>query len=130
MPLADDIAARFAGAATVTPDQIAEHRPVRAAIRARFKALAPPGTAIVLPVTPCVALPKNASGAVIGDFYTRALRLTAIAGHAGAPQVTLPLGHWHHTPIGLSLIAAPGSDRSLIDFAAALAARSARMMLA
>ncbi len=130
MPLADDIAARFAGAATVTPDQIAQYRPVRAAIRARFKALTPPGTAIVLPATPCVALPKNASGAVIGDFYARALRLTAIAGHAGAPQVTLPLGHWHHTPIGLSLIAAPSSDRALIDLAGALAARSARMTLA
>ena len=130
MPLADDIATRFAGAATVTSDRIAASRPVRATIRARFKALAPPGTAIVLPVTPCVALPKNASGSAIGDFYTRALRLTSIASHAGAPQVTLPLGHWHHTPIGLSLIAAPGSDRALLDLATALVSRRARMTLA
>ncbi len=130
MPLADDIAARFAGAATVTPRQIAKYGPVRAAIRARLATLTPPGTAMVLPVAPCVALPKNASGAAIGAFYDRALRLTSIAGHAGAPQVTLPLGHWHETPIGLSLIAAPGSDRALIDLATALAARSARMTLA
>jgi amidase len=129
MPLANDIAARFAGAATVTRDRIAQCRPVRAAIRDRIAALAPPGTAIVLPATPCAALPKNVSGAAIGDFYARALRLTSIAGHAGAPQVTLPLGHWHHAPIGLSLIAAPGSDRALLDLAVTLAAGCNRMTL-
>jgi amidase len=122
---AADIAARFASAATVTAAEVQHHRPIRAAIRARMKALAPPRTAIIIPTTPCVALPTNAPGPAIGDFYARALRLTSIAGHAGAPQIAVPLGSWQGTPIGVSVVAAPGSDFALLELATKLAARPA-----
>jgi amidase len=121
---AADIGERFAGAAAVTADQVERFRPVRAAIRARFEALAPGGTAIVIPTTPCVALPRNAPGHVIGDFYRRALTVTSIAGHCGAPQLALPLGLWQGCPVGLSIIATRGSDGALLDLARKLAARS------
>jgi amidase len=121
---AADIGERFASAATVTADQVEHYRPVRAAIRARFEALAPTGTAIVIPTTPCVALPKNAPGHVIGDFYRRALTVTSIAGHCSAPQIALPLGLWQGCPIGLSIVGAPGSDGALLDLARKLTAQS------
>ena len=121
---AADIGERFASAATVTADQVEHYRPVRAAIRARFEALAPTGTAIVIPTTPCVALPKNAPGDVIGDFYRRALTVTSIAGHCSAPQIALPLGLWQGCPIGLSIVGAPGSDGALLDLARKLTAQS------
>jgi amidase len=120
---AADIGERFAGTAAVTADQVEHFRPVRAAIRARSEALVPSGTAIVIPTTPCVALARNAPGRVIGDFYRRALTLTSIAGHCGAPQLALPLGLWHGCPIGLSILGARGSDRALLDLARKLAAQ-------
>jgi amidase len=121
---AADIGERFAGAAAVTADQVEHFRPVRAAIRARFEALVPNGTAIVIPTTPCVALARNAPGRVIGDFYRRALTVTSIAGHCGAPQLALPLGLWQGCPIGLSIVGARGSDGALLDLARKLAAQT------
>ena len=71
----------------------------------------PPETAIVIPTTPCIALLRDAPASVIADFYRRALTLTSIAGHCGAPQVALPLGRWRGCPVGVSIVGAPGSDR-------------------
>ena len=81
---ADDIALRFAGAAAMTPAEVARCRPIRAAIRDRFEALIPADTAIVMPITPCTALRIDASSHTIGDFYRRTLTLTSVAGHCGA----------------------------------------------
>jgi len=127
---ARDISERFAGAALVTPAQVANYRSVRAAIRARLEALAPPDTAIVIPTTPSVALLRNAPGHVIGDFYSRALTLTSIAGHCGMPQIALPLGFWEGCPIGLSIVGARGSDRALLNLAKTLSAPVAGMVTA
>lgn len=124
---AQDISERFAGAATVTADEVEHYRAVRAAIRVRFEALVPPGTAIVIPTTPCLALSKDAPSHVIGDFYQKALTLTSIAGHCGAPQVALPLGRWRDCPIGLSILGARGSDNELLDLAMKLGSTVARM---
>jgi amidase len=118
---AQEIGERFASAATVTTDQVEHYRAVRVAIRARFEALMQPDTAVVMPTTPCLALSKDAPGDVIGDFYKRALTLTSIAGHCGAPQVALPLGRWQGCPIGLSILGARGSDRALLDLATKIA---------
>jgi amidase len=127
---AADIGRRFAGAATVTAAQVERYRAVRAGIQARFAALVPPGTAIIMPTTPCVALPKNAADDVVADFYKRALTLTSVAGHNGAPQVALPLGLWRACPIGLSIVAPPGSDRALLELATRLAAPLATVTVA
>ena len=123
--LAADIGQRFAGAAGVTPALVEHYLPIRGAIRAKFEALVPPGTALVIPTTPCIALPINSSEQVINDFYQRALILTAIAGLCGAPQVALPAGQWQGCPIGLSLIGAQGSDAALLQLAVKIEARSA-----
>ena len=98
---ADDIAQRFAGAAAITRDDVARYAPIRAAIQNRIEQLVPPGTAIVMPITPCPALIENAPDDVIGSFYQRALTLTSVAGHCGAPQVALPLGRWQEFRSGL-----------------------------
>jgi amidase len=43
--------------------------------------------------------------------------VTAIAGFCGLPEVTLPAATVHGAPIGLSLVAGPGLDRGLLEFA-------------
>jgi amidase len=117
---------RFAGTARITPAEVADFAPVRAAIRARFAALVPSDTALVIPTTPCVALLRDVPASVIGDFYQRALTLTSIAGHCGAPQAALPLGFWRGCPVGVSILGAPGSDRSLLALTRTLAGSAAR----
>ena len=111
------IAPRFTDAATITAAQVAASRPVRARYAAHVRALVPSDTALIVPTAPCVALPRDAADEVVGDFYRRALALTSIAGHAGAPQVSLPVALEQGRPLGVSLVGAPGCDRALLDLA-------------
>jgi amidase len=124
---AADIAQRFAGAAPITPADVAHYAPIRIAIQNNFEKLVPRNTAIVMPITPCPALIGSASDDVIGEFYRRALTLTSVAGHCGAPQVALPLGQWQGCPIGLSILGPRGSDRVLLHLVTKIAARATEM---
>lgn len=108
------IAARFADAAAIPPDLIARVAPERRRIAARLEALLEPGTALILPTAPGIAPRKDAPAAEIGDFYRRALTLTCVAGHAGLPQLSLPLAEVDGCPLGLSIIGRRGSDASLL----------------
>jgi amidase len=112
-----DIAARFADAATISADQAEGHRAARAAFAARLGALVPVDTALVIPTAPCPALRRDADAATIAAFYRRALTLGSIAGHCGAPQVSLPAVGDEGCPIGVSLVAARGCDLALLDLA-------------
>jgi amidase len=118
---ADDIAQRFAGTAAITPDDVASYAPVRAVFQSRIERLVPPDTGIVMPITPCPALIEHAPSDAIGSFYRRALTLTSVAGHCGAPQVALPLGRWQECPIGLAILGPRGSDRALLQLVAKIA---------
>jgi amidase len=79
-----------------------------------------PDEAWLVPAAPCTALLKTANGPERGVFYERALALCALAGHAGLPQVVLPLVTVHGLPVGVSFIGARGSDERLLDLALAL----------
>ena len=101
-------------------------RPIRAAIKSRIEAAHSrrhgDRHADHAMSSACI---ENAPADVIGRFYRRALTLTSVAGHCGAPQVTLPLGRWQGCPIGLSILGRRGSDRALLELAVRLAARMA-----
>jgi amidase len=115
--LGEAIAARFADAATITSEQVARYSPVRDAFGARVRSMLQSDAALLMPTTPCIALPTEAPPELISDFYRRALTLTSVAGHTGAPQVTLPVASCEGCPIGLSLVGPPGSDRALLELA-------------
>ncbi|WP_420131365.1 amidase [Rhodopseudomonas sp.] len=119
------IAPRFAGTAEITVDDVARWQPLRDAIRTRLRAELSGGIAWLIPTAPCIALPKDMPGAgeQIGPFYGRALTLTSIAGHAGLPQISLPVATVDGCPVGLSIIGGAGQDRALLDAARRLAAR-------
>ena len=118
------IAPRFDGLAAITDADIARWQPWRARQTQRLRALLADGTVLVLPTTPGPALLKVATGETRSDFYTRALAINALAGHAGLPQITMPLattdGCANGAPLGLSLIGGTGSDAALLAFADAL----------
>ena len=79
-----------------------------------------PDEAWLVPAAPCVALRRAADGDERSRFYLHALALGSIAGHAGLPQIVLPLTRVHGLPVGVSFIAAPGQDERLLDLALAL----------
>lgn len=72
---------------------------------------------IALPTTPFPAPPVGQTRSAMKALRGRVITLTAIAGLAGTPQISLPLGRMDGLPVGLSLIGARGSDEKLIGFA-------------
>jgi amidase len=75
------------------------------------------GAVLVLPTVPGIAPIRNALPADTEDFRARALALLCAAGLARLPQVSLPLAKLDGCPLGLSLIAARGSDTMLLALA-------------
>lgn len=108
------IGERFAAGRAVTPEQKSQAEDMRKTIRARMAELLPARTILVIPSTPDAAPFKNMPAEALNDFRERTMRLTCIAGNAGLPQLSLPLGTVSGCPIGLSLIGAPGSDLDLL----------------
>ena len=119
--LGPGITERMESAATVTAQQADAARKIVASARAQLRALLPPGTVMALPTAPSIAPPINISGKEAESFRVRVMRLTCMAGLAGLPQMTLPVGTVSGCPAGLSLIGWPNGDEVLLDLAVALA---------
>ena len=113
---------RFAAAATLDPREIADAVALRLRIRARMDELVGSGVVLAAPSSPTIAPLRGAPGPEMDDFRARALAMLCPAGHAGQPQVSLPLGTVDGCPVGLALIAARDQDEVLLDLAEALAA--------
>ncbi|TCT29251.1 amidase [Martelella mediterranea] len=108
---------RFAMASKIAPDDFAAAQEKRKAFRAHLGKVLRPGTIMVYPTTPGPAPLLTADNAEVEDFRNRALSMLAVAGHGGLPQISIPLAAVKGSPVGLSLVAAPGSDRLLIETA-------------
>ncbi len=118
--LGPGIKERFAFAATVGEEDVAEARRLRETVRARLRGMLPPGTVMCLPTAPCIAPGTDLDAAELEAFRTRGMALTCIAGLSGLPQVSLPVGTVEGCPVGLSFIGWPGGDEALLDLAVAL----------
>jgi len=112
---------RMEFAATVTADQANVARKIVAAARAHIRALVPPGTIMALPTSPSIAPPADLGGDELESFRVRVMRLTCMAGLAGIPQMTLPVGTVSGCPAGLSLIGWAGGDEVLLGLSVSLA---------
>jgi amidase len=118
---------RFQWVSTLREDQVAPARERRRTIAARLHECLADGSVLVVPTVPGIA-PRCDLPAVpdLEQWRNRKLGLLCIAGHAGLPQLSLPAGQAEGCPLGLSLIAAPGSDARLLALARVLADRIAR----
>jgi amidase len=110
--LGPDIAARLERAAGFGPKDVATAKPVARAVAAAVARLGP-GEAFVLPSTGTPAPRRKADADEREKARVSAGQLTSIATLAGAPALSLPLAQVA-TPVGLSLVGAPGSDLSLL----------------
>jgi amidase len=87
-----------------------------------------PRDLLCLPTAPFIApLKGSAAGDRRSEYYQRTLSLTAIAGVARLPQVSMPLARVDGAPIGLSLVASPGADLFLLNVAHEIGTRLAVM---
>ncbi len=106
------IAENFALTRTYERSHMAEAIRTRERARARLRAFLHPQWALCLPTTPC---PPPLCGQVDYDrtgtgYLARTLCLTAFAGIAGLPQITVPANTAEGLPIGFSLLGAAGMD--------------------
>ncbi|MGV0817889.1 amidase [Martelella sp. AMO21009] len=108
---------RFAMAAKITAEEFEAAKTKRAAFRAHLGRVLSPGTIMVYPTSPGPAPLLTDGNDIVETFRNRALSMLAIAGHGGLPQMSIPLAASQGSPLGLSLVAAPGSDRLLIETA-------------
>ena len=119
--LGPGIQERFEIAATISFDDVEAARAIRAQIAKRLKQIVKPGTAIVLPTTPTLPPERDIpDGASFAEFRTATLQNTCLAGHAGLPQISIPMGQASGCPVGLSFIGWKGGDEALLDLAVAL----------
>ncbi|MEE8535655.1 MAG: amidase [Kiloniellales bacterium] len=105
---------RFAFAATVSADAVAEADAGRRAVAARLDAMLGPDTVLCLPTAPGIAPLKDSPPERVDEFRERVLSLTCIAGLCRLPQVSLPLATVQGCPVGFSLIARRGGDEMLL----------------
>ncbi|ODR96028.1 hypothetical protein AUC69_02075 [Methyloceanibacter superfactus] len=119
--LGPGIKERFEIAAGITFDEAESARAVRGQVTKRLKEIVQPGTVIVLPTTPTLPPERDIpDGASFAEFRTQTLQSTCLAGHAGLPQISIPMGKASGCPVGLSFIGWEGGDETLLDLAATL----------
>ena len=115
--LGPGIASRFSAASHVTEDQLPAADAVRADVAAAVRAATSDGGILLVPAAAGAAPLPHGSGAVHEETRIRTLRLTCIAGLAGAPVVVLPLCRHEGFPLGVAAIGAPGDDVALLAWA-------------
>ena len=121
-PLGPGVAQRFAWARGVVDEQVAQAAAFRARFRAHMAALLGSDGVLLMPTMPDIAPLVSADEAGLEDYRNQATRMLCIAGLAGLPQLSLPLGSRLGAPLGISLLGPAGSDRSLVRLAERVAA--------
>ncbi|MFB7498810.1 amidase [Streptomyces sp. NPDC056161] len=118
--LGPDVAGRFAQASQVGEDEAARARSVAAGAAARLGEWLS-GAVLALPTAPGPAPSRTEDPRRIEAERAAILRMTCLAGLAGAPAVSLPLlRSAEGLPVGLCLLGAPGTDLGLLALAAGL----------
>ena len=112
----------MAAAGAVTEAEADAAAALRDEFRAAVVAMVPVGTVLALPSAPCTAVDKTSPApASLDAFRSNAMAITAIAGLAGLPQISLPVellgGGGGGGPVGFSFIGWPGGDEALLELA-------------
>jgi amidase len=111
------IGERFAWASTITDSDATAATARRAQIRQRMEDLLIDDAVLAIPTTAGIAPLLGTATKELEIWRNRCLGLLCIAGHAGLPQISLPLARQDGCPLGLSLIAARGNDTMLLELA-------------
>lgn len=115
----DDVAARFAAAATITAEAEALARERLDRLRTRVREAVGPRV-LALPTVPGPAPLRTATGDTVQRTRLATLRMTAVAGIGGLPAVSAPFLRVEDAPVGVCLIGPAGSDRAIVALAGTL----------
>lgn len=121
-PFGPGIKERIAWASTLTDNDVRPHVPVRAEFIVEMEERLAGGTILVLPTMPGPAPLKGLAPEVLEDYRNRALTNLCLSGLAGLPQINLPFATCEGSPLGVSIVGARGTDRSLLALAVKLGA--------
>lgn len=113
--LGPGIGERFARASRITAqEREAADAVVEETVRAAHEAL-PRGTVLLLPATSGPAPLPHSDGAGPPPTRNATISLTCLASMAGLPALVLPAMAVGGLPVGLCVVAAPGSDEELLE---------------
>jgi amidase len=112
-----EVADNFLRGTRADSEMIAEARQFRADRRNEFCNHFDSRTVICLPTTPFPAPLAGQRRSQMWALRIPIISLTSIAGMLGAPQLTIPVAEVEGAPVGLSIMALPGSDEMLLSLA-------------
>lgn len=107
---------RFQMASRLTEAETVPQKELRTKVRRQLVDLLKEDGLLVIPTVPGIAPKLNLPDGAVEERRKRTLQLSCIAGLAGLPQVTIPIGLENGAPIGLSFIAGPDQDMSLLQW--------------
>jgi amidase len=113
--LGDGVRERFEWASRVSREDYDAARREKAHVEAAMRQLIPPGTGIVFPTAPSVALPLGVTGTALETYRQRAISMLCSAGLSGLPQISMPLATVDGLPFGISIMGAKQSDFALLQ---------------
>lgn len=108
---------RFEFGKSIDDETVARETLRRNAFRQEFGDRLGSDTILILPTVPGAAPLKKSAFDDLQAWREQAIRLLCLSGLSGFPQISLPLGQADGAPFGISLIAPPGRDMSLIRIA-------------
>jgi len=110
----DGVRERFIWAESVTRAEYEAALALKSEVVLRLSTIVPPGTGLVFPTMPSVALPLGVGGGDLEAYRARSISMLCTAGLSGLPQVTMPIGGIEELPFGISVLGWPGSDHALL----------------
>jgi amidase len=108
------VAERFAAAAAANPIAVTKAQSKRRQVSHALQHLLDDDAIMVQPTASGPAPLLEMNPLAKNDLRRRTMTLTAPAGLAGAPVISLPLAHLRDLPLGLSLVGLPGDDEALV----------------
>lgn len=112
-----DTAGRFSWAGTVERVDQEKAAKRRVEVCKHMSDLLRTDTVLVIPTTTGAAPKLGLGGPLIEERRVNTMRLTCISGLSGLPQLTIPAAEVLGRPVGISIIAGPGQDQRLLEWA-------------
>ncbi|KAG0471637.1 hypothetical protein HPP92_016183, partial [Vanilla planifolia] len=109
------VSARVLAALNSSHDNVKSLYKVRAEFRAALNSLLKDDGILVIPTIPDIPAKLSWNKKMSNEFEDRLFIMLSIAGLSGCCQVNIPVGKHDGYPISISLIAAHGADKFLLD---------------
>jgi amidase len=117
------IRSRFEWASTIDAADVGPARTRRECFSRSILDMLDEDTLISFPTAPGPAPMLKSPAAVLDPYRVHALKLSALAGLVGVPQLSIPVGSIGGAPIGLSLVGPKNSDLGMVDLVAGFSKR-------